>query len=149
MRIASPTAVRSQQLIHIRPLVKILMFQITIQPNHPIKLCGLIELLNRLDLLDTVKADPKRANIIFVFPQGKGSKYKTQEIETEDRTFLSDLAHVGCTNLSGIDQVKKRKLTKLGICSCNDLTVAYENRYPNINFVKKAVEQLKTLLETP
>jgi ribulose bisphosphate carboxylase small subunit len=106
-------------------------------------------LLNRLELLDTVKEDPTFAKIIFVVPQGMGSKYKTQQIETEDRSFLSDLDHADCTRLSGIDPAKKRRLAELGIHSHNDLKRADEYGDPDVNSVNKAVEQLRTLLETP
>jgi hypothetical protein len=95
------------------------MFQITIQHTHPIKSSGLIDLLKQLELLDSVKEDPTFVKIIFVVPQDVGSNFKTQQIETEDRSFLSDLDCADVTCLTGIGQAKKRRLAEqLGIRSC-------------------------------
>jgi hypothetical protein len=125
------------------------MFQVTIQHTHPIKSSRLIDLLKRLELLDSVKEDPTFAKIIFVVPQDVGLNYKTQQIETEDRSFLSDLDRADVTRLTGIGPAKKRRLAELGIHSCNDLKRADEEGNLDVNFANKAVEQLKTLLETP
>lgn len=125
----------------------LLIFQIPIQAKHPVKASELVDLLNRLQILESVKADPAYAKIIFVVPQGEGSQYRKQEIA--NGVVQCDVEHADCTIVSGIGPIKKEELAKLGIRSCKDLLSAYENGDGRINFVREAVEDFTKLIAIP
>ncbi|KAL3663422.1 hypothetical protein V7S43_011827 [Phytophthora oleae] len=61
---------------------RILLFQMTVSKNHHVRASGIIYLLEKLGLLDLVKANPKRAALIFVHPAGEAKDFKRQQIHS-------------------------------------------------------------------
>ncbi|KAG1709895.1 hypothetical protein DVH05_016909 [Phytophthora capsici] len=59
---------------------RILLFQMTVSKDNPVRASGIIYLLEKLGLLDLVKANPKRAALVFVRPTDGSKDFQQQKI---------------------------------------------------------------------
>jgi hypothetical protein len=115
----------------------LILFQITRNVNHPISSAGLIDLFERLNLLNKTRANPSFAMLIFVVLKGLGSNFPKQSIANLDVFSMNDIKDQECCIIPGIKQAKKRKLDDIGIRNCQELIVAYNNSDPDIKFCQR------------
>ncbi|KAG1692085.1 hypothetical protein DVH05_025893 [Phytophthora capsici] len=95
---------------------RILLFQMAISKDNPVRASGIIYLLDKLGLLDLVKANPKRAALVFVCPTDGSKDFKKQQI-LSDGTPPKDIR-----DLKGIGQGMVNILAKyFNVISTADL----------------------------
>jgi hypothetical protein len=120
----------------------VLMFQITMSESHPVKLSGLVILLDSLGQLDDNQENPLLAQLIFVVPKGMGENYRKQDIQFLEALVATNLESVGCKEIPGIGAKKSARLKDLGIENCTQLIDAYNRGEEEVQFVSSAVRNL-------
>jgi hypothetical protein len=115
----------------------VLMFQITMRESHPVKLSGLVTLLDSLGQLDDNQENPLLAQLIFVVPKGMGENYRKQDIQFLEALVGTNLDSFGCKEIPGIGSKKNARLKELGIENCKQLIDAYNRGEEEVQFVKQ------------
>lgn len=88
---------------------RLLLFQVTVAHNHPVKAAALVDVLSKLGLLETVENDPPRAALVFVVPKENEADFKQQKIES-----VVTEGSVELINGIGPDRAKTMRRLRLG-----------------------------------
>ncbi|KAG6584998.1 Kinesin protein KIF6 [Phytophthora cinnamomi] len=87
----------------------VLLFQMTVSKKHPVRASGIIYVLRKLGLLETVEENPNRAAIIFLLPAVDAKDFKRQNIISSGGSPQS------IQELNGIGPLTMKTLAKYGV----------------------------------
>ncbi|KAK1941314.1 hypothetical protein P3T76_007180 [Phytophthora citrophthora] len=78
------------------PKNRLTLFQTTIAKNHPVNASGIINVLDKLGLVEAVKAHPERVALVFIVKKAEiAANYQRQKIRPERHDNLISVPHIG------------------------------------------------------
>ncbi|KAG1703598.1 hypothetical protein DVH05_007542 [Phytophthora capsici] len=94
---------------------RILLFQMAVSKDNPVRASGIIYLLDKLGLLDLVKTNPKRAALVFVCPTDKSKDFQQQRILSGDTpsTEIRDLKDIRQETVNVLAKYKVKSIAQL------------------------------------
>ncbi|RLN51529.1 hypothetical protein BBJ28_00027008, partial [Nothophytophthora sp. Chile5] len=101
---------------------RLLLFQMTVSETHDVNASGIMHMLSKLDLLQSVKSDPSRVALVFVVPKDLVDSYVRQTIvtvATAGTESIREIKGIGDTTAGILEQ-------KYGIRTIDELQVAVE-----------------------
>ena len=120
---------------------ELLLFQMTVSLTHPIDPKGMVEVFEKLDMMDAVKERPEIVKLVFVVPERNAEAFKKQKFKNERVLSDPNLSRLGVKTIDGIGDVKKRKLDDMGITTCQKLmTLCEQGGQEGLQFVAKDVK---------
>ncbi|RLN38134.1 hypothetical protein BBJ28_00024200 [Nothophytophthora sp. Chile5] len=101
---------------------RLLLFQMTVSETHAVNASGIMHVLRKLDLLQSVKSDPSRVALLFVIPKDLVDSYVRQTIVT-----VATAGTESTRAIKGIGDITAGMLEQqYGIRTIDELHVAVE-----------------------
>ncbi|KAG1709899.1 hypothetical protein DVH05_016913 [Phytophthora capsici] len=94
---------------------RILLFQMAVSKDNSVRASGIIYLLEKLGLLDLVKANPEYATFVFVRPMDRSKDFQQQRILSDDTpsTEIRDLKGIGQETVNVLAKYKVKSIAQL------------------------------------
>ena len=94
-----------------------MLFPFTQNTSHPLASEGIVDLLMKLTLLESVRANNISVLIVFVVPVQMSATYQPQPVQHNDIFDLSfeKLCTFDCSAVPNIAKAEKRRLNDIGI----------------------------------
>ncbi|KAE9329790.1 hypothetical protein PF008_g15860 [Phytophthora fragariae] len=122
----------------------LILFQMTISETHPVNASGIIKVLEKLELLESVKNNPKRVALVFAVPHDIADSFKLQKIVHEE---VSDSDPVFA--IRGIGKTTTKKLEECSIYKISEPRAAIEmNTLPPKVVSSSALANLKCMRDS-